>query len=314
MPPSSILTEEIIIGLLLSDISVRQYIIENTSIIFFASRKHQTLYYNTTQLHQENSTAETINELWKKKTLKNTGGIEYLIVLISKSQTISLHYSDSIHAEYFIKILKQNWTKRLLIQYGYSILQLSHFYRVNIEKIQNKAFRYLEIVFKNKNAKSSTEVQQGISRFLHQINQSSDKNKKILSGFRDLDKITNGFKEGELIIVAGRPSMGKTSFAINIACHNIINLKLPVYIFSLEMSKNEILDKFIALICNMSIQKIQQKTIRMYDWEKVQKACKLLAESCLRINDKESSSIEYIKQQCKSYLNKKKLLLSTTCN
>ena len=89
-----------------------------------------------------------------------------------------------------------------------------------------------------------------------------------------LIKLPMVLKTGELIIIAGRPSMGKTSFAINITQHLIFNLKIRVHIFSLEMSKNEILDKLIAISTNIALQQIQNKVINKKDWPNIQTICK----------------------------------------
>ncbi len=305
MPPSNMLAEEIVAGHLLSEIAAREYIFKNVTGNFFALQKYQILYFHMLRINKKHSIAETINELWRQKLLKKIGGISHILHIIHKSQGILSQYRNYIHIEYFIKILHHNYIKRLFIQYSYSILQLSHFYKISIRQIYNKANKYLSTISKRRNTENCTGFQDSVSCFLRGINQSANKETKISSGFRDLDGLTNGFKGGELIIIAGRPSMGKTSLAINIAYNAIFSLKSEVQIFSLEMSKNEILDKLIALASNISIQKIQQKVIQKYEWVKIQEACRFLILSPLWINDRGSSSIEYIKKQCLNHISKK---------
>ena len=308
LPPSNILAEEILIGQLLSDNAAKEYIIENTVSYFFTTQRHQVLY-NSIRNSQHVDATTIISQLWSQKVLKKIGGVSYIITIINRSQAISTSCNTYNDLEYWIKTLKNHFTKRLFTQYGFSILQLSHLHQIRILQLYKKANKYLSIIDLNNNVTIHSDVHKNISQFLHTINKNSSDHTKILSGFWELDNTTYGFRNGELIIVAGRPSMGKTSFAINIAYYNIFNLQAPVYIFSLEMSKNEILDKFISLISNISIQKIRQRIIKAYDWTKIQQACRLLIVSSLRINDRAHSSINYIKEQCKNNIYKKKLLL-----
>lgn len=309
LPPSNMLTEEVVIGQLLSDVSTRQYILENTISNFFTLRKCQLLYhYYRTNTSQDYNAASMINKLWNQQLLQDIGGVPNIFKLINRSQSISMYYGKYIYIKYCIKVLQRNYTARLFAQYSYSILQLSHFYHISIEQVRKKARRYLDIACTSTQQNLQIEFRKSVSSFLRQMNESSNKYIKIMSGFRDLDKITHGFKAGELIILAGRPSMGKTSFAINIAYHSIFNLQIAVQIFSLEMSKNEVLDRLVALAANVSIQKIQQKTVERYEWSKIQATCQFLISSSLHINDQESSSVNDIKKQYTNYLHKKKLL------
>lgn len=313
LPPSSMLAEEIVIGQILSDITARQYILENTISSFFTLQKYQALYYYcATDTRQEDNAALIVGKLWDQKLLKDIGGVPQILKLINRAQAISMYYGKYIYIKYCIKVLQRNYTTRLFLQYSYSILQLSHFYRMSIEQVHKKARQYLNTACKSTGVSLQIEFRKSVSKFLHRVNKSSNQCIKILSGFRDLDNITQGFKDGELIIVAGRPSMGKTSFAINIAHYSIFNLKLAAHIFSLEMSKREILDRLVALAANVSIQKIQQKAIERYEWGKIQDACRFLISSALHVNDQEYSSVNDIKKQYMNCLGKKKPFLLLT--
>lgn len=307
--PSNILVEEIIIGQLLSDTSTRQYILLNTASNFFSLQKHRILYNCLTEPNSRHSLTEAINKLWNQELLSAIGGLSSIIRIVHKSQTLSPHQNPHVYTQHLIEILHNNYIKRLFIQYGHSILQLSHFHRLSIKEIYGKAGKYLSNIHKNADSKSEMGLRRNIGDMLYKLGTSSKTDNKVLSGFRDLDKITNGFTAGELIVMAGRPSMGKTSMVINIAHYGIFILKLQVQIFSLEMSKNEILDKIISLASNVSIQKIQQKTIGRHEWSKIQDACGFLMSSPLWINDHGSSSIEQIKQHCRNNLAKKTLVI-----
>lgn len=305
LPSSNIIAEEIIIGQMMLDTFTRQYIVENTVANFFALQKHKQLYNYTASI-KESSIAATVQHLWDQKILQKIGGMSHVVRIVSKSQAALIHTNRYIYIKYCIKILQYNYIKRLFAQYSYSILQLNHFYHISIKQIQKKASHYLERVCENSYAEDTIEFRRTVRKLLYKAQAFSAKRTEILSGFLELDKITNGFKAGELIIVAGRPSMGKTSFAINIAHYAMFTLKLSVHIFSLEMSKAEILDKLVGLASDVSIRKIQQKIIEKHEWIRIQQACRFLLLSSMRINDQESSSIKYIKTQYSHWSYKKK--------
>lgn len=308
LPQSNMLAEEVVIGQILSDITLRHYIAENTISNFFTLQKYKSLYtYCIVSNKQEYSTALIISNLWDQQLLKEMGGVSHIIRLINKSQAVSMHYGKYIYIQYCIKILQRNYTTRLFIQYSHSVLQLSHLYGMSIKQVHKKARRYLDITCESTGLNLQTEFRKSVSNFLHRMNKSSGQYTKVLSGFRDLDHITQGFKNGELVVIAGRPSMGKTSFALNIAHYNIFHLKAAVQIFSLEMSKSEIIDRLVALASSVSIRKIQQKVIEGYEWIKIQDACRFLISSNLNINDQESSSVNDIKKRYMNYLGKKKV-------
>lgn len=307
LPQNSMLAEEIVIGQMLSDLPARQYITENTISNFFTLHKYRVLYrYCITNTNQKHNTALIISSLWDKQLLQDIGGVSHILKVINRSQAVSMYYGKYIYIHYCIRILQRNYATRLFTQYSHSIIQLNQLHYISMQQMQKKARRYLNIACESTAPSLRTEFRKSVGRFLNQINKASKQSMQILSGFRDLDNITQGFKNGELIVIAGRPSMGKTSFAINIAHHNIFSLKASIYICSLEMSKQEIIDRIVALASSVSIRKIQQKVIESYEWAQVQDACRFLISSSLHIDDQESSSVNDIRKQYMNYLGKKK--------
>lgn len=301
LPPHNTIAEEIIIGSLLSEYSTRKNIIHQTHINLFTLKKHRVLYsyiVKTTENNKNNSIIKIICQLWTEESLQTTGGTSNIVRTMQKSQILFKHWKDYSHTEYCIQILKYHYAKRLFAQYSFNILQLSYIHNNSLQQIYNKSIQYLNILQNNYFRTIQTRYQNGLSDLVRQINQQLEIKKNILSGFETLDKITQGFKPGELIIIAGRPSMGKTSFAINIIYNAIINTNCNAYIFSLEMSREEILDKLISLSSNITLHKIQSKDINEHNWSAIHKTCNMLTQGNLYINDEGNASIEYIKSQC----------------
>lgn len=313
LPPHNILAEEIVIGHCLSETIITSKSIDS---YLFTLEKHQIIYLNNLKIQDRNNNDESpipqlINILWSKKLLNKIGGIQLIIELIQKSQTISAYFTNEIHLEYFIDILYYSYTKRLFIQYSYCLLQLSYNSTISAQYIYKQSKQYLQkiatIIKLQKDKQCNNLVKQFLFNFYFKNNPTNNTN--ILSGFKELDILTKGFKSGDLIIIAGRPSMGKTSLAINIANYIILQLQLSVYIFSLEMSKDEILDKILAIESNIKIKDIQQKVIQTCEWKNLQKICLLLLKANLNIDDEGNASIEYIKSQAKNYKIKKNTII-----
>lgn len=306
LPIHNLLAEEIIIGHILSSASITDKIIYSINIYCFTLKKYQLLFQygteNNKRFHRHNL-VKLIEKLWEKKILQEIGGIDYIIRCIQKTQTITnLGYKNEYpYLKYFIRTLHYYYIKRLFIQYSNHLIQLNYLHNYKINKIYEEANSFLNKIgriYKNYN---TLAINTQIKTYIYNTNQSKNIRIETLSGFEDLDKITRGFNEGDLVIIAGRPSMGKTSFALNLLCYLAYHLCLPVYLFSLEMSKNEILDKLIALISNINIHTIQKKFFTNNQWHSIQQTCNKLAQTPLCINDNGYSSIDYIKQQCEEH-------------
>ena len=303
--PQNILAEEIIIGHILYDTHMKQYIIKKINHNFFSLKKHQIIWFyilNTNTANQSKHITKIISQLWTNNILDHIGGIKHILNIIQKSQTSFIYVHTYNYIDYLIYILSKHYIKRLFLQYSCNIFQFSYIYNISNEQIYKKSIQYLNTISNHYYTEKQLNLKHNISTFLQEINTSNKNNTNILSGFKELDKITHGFKAGELIIIAGRPSMGKTSLAINITHYLICNLKLPVHIFSLEMSKHEIIDKLIAISSNVSLHYIQNKTIKEQDWYNIQKSCNTLISLPLYIDDNGNASINYIESQCKNFI------------
>ena len=306
LPIHNLLAEEIIIGHLLSFSSITDELVDSVNIYCFTLKRYQLLFQYGMKSHKKfhkHHLVKLIEKLWEKKILQEIGGIKYIIQCIQKTQTINSlgHKDEYFYLKYFIRTLHYYYIKRLFIQYSNHLIQLNYLCNYTISYIYeeaNSSLHRISKIYKNYN---TLAINTQVKTYLYYTNQSKHTKKKFLSGFEDLDKITRGFNEGDLVIIAGRPSMGKTSFALNLLCHLAYHLYVPVYLFSLEMSKNEILDKLIALITNINIHNIQKKFFTDKQWHNIQLACNQLAQTPLFINDNGYSSIDYIKEQCKKH-------------
>ena len=228
-------------------------------------------------------------------------------IFISSFNYINLYMQE------IIILIQYNYIKRLMIQYGYNIIKLGYIPKISHHKIYNKALLYLNITENNIPRKRIQTLTNLIANFILTTKNKLEKSVKqeiikthniILSGFKKLDRIIQGLSKGDLIIIAGRPSTGKTSFAINIAS-NIINAthQISVYFFSLEMSSKQILHKLISINTNILLKKISLYKLNKSEWTKIIQVCYKFINTNMYIDDNPNISIDYI--QYTSYLSKK---------
>ena len=297
------LAEEIIIGFFLSNLSLKKIFKESLNYYFFSITRYRILYYFLTNLgkkRKKDQILQIINELWKRKLLKKVGGIKKIINSIKTSQNFYLRNNSNMNLRYLINMLYYYYLKRLFIQYSYSIIQTNYFYSLSINQLYSLATKRLIDIACNHNLYESKHINSEMSSLINRPEKNYQEQIDILSGVSKLDQITNGFKEGDLVIIAGRPSMGKTSLAINIMCFLSTELHHQVHFFSLEMSRKEILYKILSLLSNLPVHKIQKKLLFRQEWTDLQEAGYTLMNSSLLIDDRGSSSIEYIESECQN--------------
>nr|QCI08066.1 replication helicase subunit [Plumaria plumosa] len=194
-----------------------------------------------------------------------------------------------------------------MIQYGQNIIQLAYIKQISNYKLYNKASYYLNFTEKKIPKSTIQTFHDLIASLLLKIQNKYDQNEKdpsimkifIKSGFNNLDHIISGFHDGDLIVIAGRPSMGKTSLAMNIACNLINNINTGLCIFSLEMSSEQILYKLIAISCNMNINYLIFNKFSKSQWTKIKTICNKLLKNFIYINDKANTSIDYLEYTSK---------------
>lgn len=303
--PQNYLAEEILLGTIILIPRIFPHIITNIQPDFFFLESHQIIYLSIKSIYQENklNPTELINDLIINQNFNKIGGLDKIINLMSQSQVFIASTYLNIYIQEIIENIKIKYIKRLLIQYGYNIIELASKPSMCSYEIYNKASNYLNIT----NNKLPKQKLQNFQNIISQILLNTQKNSLpilqtknyIQSGFIEIDKLTYGLPNGDLIIIAGRPSTGKTSFIINIAIYILKIQNLGVYIFSLEMSHEQIIYKFISIINQIEINKIISNTLTDSQLKKLKETCIYLLNSMLYINDTPNTSIDYIEYTTK---------------
>jgi len=310
LPPQNYLAEEILLGIIIIYPNMICHILPLVKSEYFFLEYHQILYENLSEIHKKNKSnvTEFLSNLIETKMLHKVGGVNKILDLIKQSQVfIITSYNINSYIEEIIYIIQHNYIKRLMIQYGYYIIQLAYIPKMSHHKLYNKASSYLNFIETKIPKNNISTVPNLITELLLkiQLKNSNDENDYssireiyIQSGINELDQLTSGLMKGDLIVIAGRPGMGKTSLAINIA-FNVLNEKIGVCIFSLEMSNKQIINKLIAICSHVETKNLVLNKLKFNEWERVVKACNQLLKNNIYIYDNSNISIDYIEYTSK---------------
>lgn len=298
--PHNFLAEKMILSCLLVSTEAIDLTLRTISVEVFYFKNHQEIYKAIIFMYKNNSPIDIltlITFLQDNGLLQKIGGLKVLIELLSQIPNL-------IYLEEYLRLVKDKFIRRSLIKLGYETINSSYITSIPLENIlndlENKLFN-LTSEIKPQKVFSSAELLNDIF-FELKTKSLNPKLSGIASGFYDLDSLTQGFQKSDLIIIAGRPSMGKTALGLNIASNIIKNSKLPVLFFSLEMSKEQIMYRLLAMETNLNQMKLKTGKLSQNDWLKLNKIIKILAKFPLFIDDTFDLSIQDIRSKIKTII------------
>nr|ARW69406.1 Replication helicase subunit [Polysiphonia sp.] len=280
----------------------------------FFLESSQIIYLNINNSFT-NNTINLLFSLQNKRLLCKIGGTEIIIKMMKKGQVFLSSSKFDNQIEYLVNVLHNNYTKRLIIQLGYNIVQMGHIIEAKHQTLYLKILSYTHLIDKQINKNNQIiNIKDLISKKLLEIKYNkiytSEKLNtiEIKSGFSELDKILISLPKGNLIIIAGRPSIGKTSFAINVAYNIFFYQNSNILIFSMEMSTSELLNKLISIASKMDINTPIIQALSEKQWKKISNICNQLLKSNIYINDRKRVNINYISElgnrtKKKNYIN-----------
>jgi replicative DNA helicase len=298
--PHNFLAEKMILSCLLINAEITEITLQMLPVEAFYFKNHQEIYKAIILMYQNKIRIDIVtlvNFLQENGLLNKVGGIKILIELISQIPNL-------IYFEEYIKLVKDKFFRRCFIKLGYEAINSGYITNMALEDIlsefENKVFN-LTTETKTQKLFSSAELLNEIfvdlkDKFL---------NRNLLglkSGFDDLDSIIQGFQKSDLIIIAGRPSMGKTALSLNIAINIIQNSKLPILFFSLEMSKEQIMYRLLAMETNVNQMRLRNGKLSQNDWIKVNKMVNIFSKLPLFIDDTSDLSIQNIRSKIKTLM------------
>ncbi|HEV2041477.1 MAG TPA: replicative DNA helicase [Casimicrobiaceae bacterium] len=289
LPPHSIEAEQSVLGGLLLDNGAADRIADFLSGDHFYSDAHRLLYNAIMQLVADNKPADVVTvaeALGSINKLDYVGGMTYLAALVENVPTAAniRRYAEIVHERAIL---------RRLAAAGGEIAEsafhpLGRSVREILDQAETKVFEIAEHGARGQQGFQDirpllTQVVERIE-FLYNRDNPSDVT-GIATGFTDLDRMTSGLQEGDLIVIAGRPSMGKTSLALNIAEHVALVLKMPVAIFSMEMGATQLAMRLMGSVGRLDQQKIRTGRLTNDDWERLSGALGKLNDAPIHIDE-----------------------------
>jgi replicative DNA helicase len=290
VPPHSIEAETSVLGALLLDKDAVIAIAEFLEDIHFYDDRHRIVYQCIIDLFEERSPIDviTVSERLKKaKALKKIGGTSYLTELVNNVPTAA-------HVEHYGKIVKDQATKRMLMEASSRIFDLALDESMSASEVLDKAESSVFNLTQKNIMGSFTQVKATLADSfdrLDELNKAGSGIRGVPTGFTDIDDLLAGLHQSNLIILAARPGMGKTSLALNIAQHISVNLKRPVGMFSLEMSKEELVDRLLVNQADIDAWKLKTGNLTDDDFTSLSEAMGELAEAPIYIDDTPALSI-----------------------
>ncbi len=236
-----------------------------------------------------------IEELNKKKYLDKIGGVEYLTEVVNS-------VPSAANVDYYIEIVRDKAILRRLIDVSTEITTSSYDAEGSTSEILDNAEKQILTVIKNRKAGEFKTIQQVVSNaqtMLEELAAQEGNITGIATGFHDLDNLTSGLHGSEFIVIAARPAMGKTAFALNLATNIAINSGKTVALFNLEMSAEQLAMRMISSLGQVEGSKIRSGNLEEKDWEGVNEAISLLADAKMYIDDTPGLSASEIRAKCR---------------
>ncbi|MDD5711744.1 MAG: replicative DNA helicase [Smithellaceae bacterium] len=284
VPPQNLEAEQSVLGAILLDNQAISSVIEILDGRDFYSEAHRKIFTAVTELYDRNEPCDfiTLNNILKdKKHLDNVGGATYLASLVD-------NVPSAANVGYYVKIIKEKAVLRRLIGTATEILSKSYETGSDVDNVLDEAEQAIFEISENKSRQSFSSLKDVIKSSFKTIEDLCTRTELITgvpTGFEKIDELTSGLQRSDLIIIAGRPSMGKTAFAINIAQHAAIETNTPVAIFSLEMAKEQLAFRMLSSLAKVDSQRIRKGLLGDTDWPKLVNAAGKLSEAPIFIDD-----------------------------
>ncbi|OGP88144.1 MAG: replicative DNA helicase [Deltaproteobacteria bacterium RBG_16_48_10] len=290
LPPQHIEAEQSILGGILIENEAINRVTEILDADDFYRDAHRRIFNALINLSERDEPADLItltNELRKIDQLDSIGGASYLASLIDSVPTAA-------NIQYYARIVKEKAILRKLIQTSTEIITQSYEDRGDVEGFLDEAERSIFEISEKRVRPSFYPIREIVKESFATIEKLFKKKEAITgvpSGFKELDRMTAGFQPSDLIIIAGRPSMGKTAFCLDAAEYAAIYNKIPVAIFSLEMSKEQLVIRMLCSQAHVEGTRLRTGYLNESDWPKLTIAAGSLSESPIYIDDTAALSV-----------------------
>lgn len=298
IPPHNEEAERSVLGAVMLNKDVLSEVLEEVTADDFYNESHKEIFRAIWELYKENTAVDMLTvceELKKRKSLDMAGGRAYIATLTSE-------VPSTANAVEYAKIVAEKATLRQMIRTSEDITEKGYDAKMAAGEILDYAesgiFKIAQKRQKNDYAKIQDVLLTNI-KIIDAAAQNKDKIVGIPTGFKDIDEKTSGLQRSDLIIVAARPAMGKTAFALNIAQQSAVKAGSSVIIFSLEMSKEQLGQRLLAMQARVEMQKLKQGDLDRKDWDRITMALDELNNTKIVIDDTPGISLMEMRNKCR---------------
>ncbi|MGA3208238.1 MAG: replicative DNA helicase [Syntrophales bacterium] len=284
VPPQNLEAEQSVIGGILLDNQALNSVLEVLHVEDFYSEAHRKIFAAIIELYDRNEPSDLItlsNILKSKNQLEQAGGASYL-------SSLSDNVPSAANIDHYSKIVKEKSILRNLISTATDILSKSYNPGTDIDTVLDEAEQAIFDISENKIRPAFSPFKEIIKDSIKTIERLYERKEVVTgvpTGFGKIDDITSGLQKSDLIIIAGRPSMGKTAFALNMAQSAALEANIPVAIFSLEMSKEQLALRMLSSEARVDSQRIRRGFLGEADWPRLIAAAGRLSEAPIYIDD-----------------------------
>jgi replicative DNA helicase len=298
LPPQSIEAEESLLSAILLDNNTLLDVVEVLAVADFYRTAHQKIYAAIIELFDKGEPIDLVtlaNNLKEKGQLEGVGGASYLARLVD---AVPL----AVNAQHYAKIIADKASLRRLIEKANAIAKRCYDDRGNVDDVIDFAEASIFEISERKTSQSFFPISRLIIRNIETLEENQG-NKSLVTGvpmgFGLLDNLTSGLQKSDLIILAARPSMGKTALALNIARNAAVDSEIPVAVFSLEMSKEQLSLRMLCAEARLDSSRLRGGFFSMADWHRLTDAAGILSESPIYIDDSPSLSAMEIRAKAR---------------
>ena len=300
IPPHSTEAEQSVIGSMIMD---RDAIIAATELISgqdFYNRQYGILFDAITELFNEGKPVDLItlqDRLKEKDVPPETYSLEFIGAMLESVPT-------SVNIRHYAKIVADKSLFRKLIQTAEGIANTCYLDKERVEQVLEDTEKQVFDLIQNRGSSEVASIKDVVLQSLESI-EAASKNKGsvtgIATGFYDLDYKTTGLQPSDLILVAARPSMGKTAFVLNIAEYVAVRSHITTAVFSLEMSKNQLVNRLLSMNSRVDSQSIRTGNLQDEEWARLMESARVIGESSLIIDDTPGISVAELRSKCRKF-------------
>lgn len=298
--PHSIEAEQAVIGSMIMDEEAVETALEMLLPEDFYGKQYGTLFQAMKELNTESKPVDLItlqDKLREENVPEEFAGMDFIKEMFDSVPT-------SANIKYYAGIVKEKSLMRKLIRTTEEITAQCYQGAETVDVLMDMTEKKIFHLMQSRGSAEFTPIRKIVIDALERIEAASKQNGSITgvsTGFIDLDYQTSGMQPSDLILIAARPSMGKTAFALNIAQHMAFRAQMTTAIFSLEMSKEQLVNRFFALESRVDAQVLRNGRLEDSDWEKLIEGAEIIGNSNLIIDDTPSISITELRSKCRKY-------------